>query len=55
MDYYATKSLGYWTSNHKPDEMGCDGQNFGKNCYGKCKNGIPPLQNSNSIVTELVS
>lgn len=55
MDYYASKSLGYWTPNHKPDEIGCDGQNIGKNCCGKCKNGTPPLQNSNRIVIELVS
>lgn len=59
MDYYATKSLGYWTPNHKPDEkpvqIDCDGKNFGKSCCGKCKNGTPPLQNSNGIVIESVS
>lgn len=59
MDYYASKSLGYWTPNHKPDEkpvdIGCDGQNFGKNCCGKCKNGTPPLQNSNGIAIKSVS
>lgn len=36
MDFYASNSLGYWTPNHKPSE-GCDGQNIGKNCCGKCK------------------
>lgn len=35
MDFYASKSLGYWTPNHKPSE-GCDGQNFSKSCCGKC-------------------
>lgn len=37
MDFYASKSLGYWTPNHKPTE-GCDGQNMSidKNCCGKC-------------------
>lgn len=35
MDFYASKSLGYWTPNHKPSE-GCDGQNFSSNCCGKC-------------------
>lgn len=40
MDFYASKSLGYWTPNHKPEE-GCDGTNIGKNCCGKCKDGKP--------------
>lgn len=36
MDFYASKSLGYWTPNHKPSE-GCDMQNIDKkNCCGKC-------------------
>lgn len=56
MDYYATKSLGYWTPNHKPDEIdGCDGKNFGKNCCGKCTNDTKPLQNSNSTEIKAVS
>lgn len=59
MDYYASKSLGYWTPNHKPDEkpvdITCDGKNIGASCCGKCKNGTPPLQNSNGIVIESVS
>lgn len=38
MDFYASKSLGYWTPNHKPED-GCDGMNIGKNCCGKCKDG----------------
>lgn len=38
MDFYASKSLGYWTPNHKPEEA-CDGMNFGKSCCGKCKDG----------------
>lgn len=36
MDFYASKSLGYWTPNHKPED-GCDGMNLGKDCCGKCK------------------
>lgn len=38
MDFYASKSLGYWTPNHKPDE-GCDGPKLSKECCGKCTKG----------------
>lgn len=54
MDFYASKSLGYWTPNHKPDE-GCDGQNFGKNCCGKCKDNTDQVNNIKSVVIEPVS
>ncbi|XP_031618706.1 2-(3-amino-3-carboxypropyl)histidine synthase subunit 1 [Contarinia nasturtii] len=36
MDFYASKSLGFWTPNYK-SEKECEGQNIGKNCCGKCK------------------
>lgn len=55
MDFYASKSLGYWTPNHKPEEGGCDGQNFGQNCCGKCKDGKNTIKTSNQIVIESVS
>lgn len=35
MDFYASKSLGYWTPNHKPADD-CDGQLKGTGCCGKC-------------------
>lgn len=53
MDFYASKSLGYWTPNHKPEE-GCDGQNFGKNCCGKCKDGTNKVNNLSRVVLESV-
>lgn len=49
MDFYASKSLGYWTPNHKPEE-GCDGQNFGKSCCGKCKDTPDPVSKTNGIL-----
>lgn len=56
MDFYASKSLGFWTPNHKPED-GCDGQNFGKNCCGKCKDSgnVDSIKNSNRLIIELVS
>jgi 2-(3-amino-3-carboxypropyl)histidine synthase len=35
MDFYATKSLGAWTPNHKPDEQACENALF-NGCCGKC-------------------
>lgn len=35
MDFYASKSLGYWTPNHKPPDV-CDGPKLTKECCGKC-------------------
>lgn len=57
MDYYASKSLGYWTPNHKPPEDGCDGKNLGKSCCGKCKNGNGTVPNTtlSSLVIESVT
>lgn len=58
MDYYASKSLGYWTPNHKedkPEEIVCDGKNFGKSCCGKCKNGNGTVPNTTRLVIESVS
>lgn len=56
MDFYASKSLGFWTPNHKPVtvDVGCDGQNIGKNCCGRCKDGGKD-KNLNSILIETVS
>lgn len=54
MDFYASKSLGYWTPNHKPEE-GCNGQNIGKNCCGRCKEGGKERNNLTSILIETVS
>lgn len=55
MDYYASKSLGYWTPNHKPEPTLCDGKNIGKDCCGRCKNGNGNVPNTTSLVIELVS
>lgn len=38
MDFYASKSLGYWTPNHKPADD-CDGRLSTGDCCGKCQNG----------------
>jgi 2-(3-amino-3-carboxypropyl)histidine synthase len=35
MDFYATKSLGQWTPNHKPDDQACENAIF-NGCCGKC-------------------
>ena len=34
MDFYATKSLGEWTPNYKPEERDCENPLGG--CCGKC-------------------
>lgn len=39
MDFYASKSLGYWTPNHKPPEEACTGPKLSKECCGKCTKG----------------
>ena len=36
MDFYASKSLGYWTPNHKPSTDVCDNLLKGSGCCGKC-------------------
>lgn len=35
MDFYASKSLGYWTPNHKPADV-CDSPKLSTECCGKC-------------------
>lgn len=50
MDFYASKSLGYWTPNHKPEEdKVCDGKNFGQSCCGRCKDGDSKLPKITSV------
>lgn len=51
MDFYASKSLGYWTPNHKPPEDGCDGQLKAAGCCGKCEK----VQESNDKKLNLVA
>lgn len=55
MDFYASKSLGYWTPNHKPPEDVCDGKNFGQSCCGRCKEGAPKLQKITALAIGTVS
>lgn len=54
MDFYASKSLGFWTPNHKPED-GCDGTNYGKSCCGKCKDGTPKINALNGVIIQAVS
>jgi len=35
MDFYASKSLGKWTPNHKPEDGACENAAF-NGCCGKC-------------------
>jgi len=39
MDFYAAKSLGKWTPNHKPSEETCENMLSGNGCCGKCEKG----------------
>lgn len=40
MDFYATKSLGFWTPNHKPPEVGGDCDRLpNEECCGRCDKG----------------
>lgn len=39
MDFYATKSLGFWTPNHKPPEDGVCDRLPNEECCGRCDKG----------------
>lgn len=39
MDFYATKSLGYWTPNHKPPDNGDCERLPNEECCGRCEKG----------------
>lgn len=39
MDFYATKSLGYWTPNHKPPDNGDCERMPNEECCGRCEKG----------------
>lgn len=37
MDFYANSSLGKWTPNHKPPDLGACEREPGATCCGKCE------------------
>lgn len=44
MDFYANQSLGKWTPNHKPPDLGACEKLPGASCCGKCEKSEFPIE-----------
>lgn len=49
MDFYAAKSLGYWTPNHKPPDNGDCDRLPNESCCGRCDKEKKELEKANAV------